>query len=167
MYYVYSLNHFESIFIDDVKECFNFIGMLAVTHTLVWLECVRRLGVGNLRMVIIVVQVAALPLEVCTASAEPPEQMPAVPLMCQSNHTPGLQANPVSLYQVFSQDQVDLVPISNCGVEWVGPRWNAAQIGMHRKAIDTVQDSAPCVGKPVTTHSLWVQSSLLQPFYLS
>ena len=36
MYYGYSLNHFESIFIDDVKECFNFIGMLSVHQNAGW-----------------------------------------------------------------------------------------------------------------------------------
>ena len=68
-------------------------------------------------MVVIVVQMAALPSEVCTASVELPERMPTIPLSCQSDHTPGLQATPVSLYQVFSQDQVDLLPVSNHGVE--------------------------------------------------
>lgn len=68
-------------------------------------------------MVVIVVQMAALPSEVCTASVELPKQMPTIPLMCQSNRTPGLQATPVSLYQVLSQNQVDLFPVSHCGVE--------------------------------------------------
>ena len=34
MSYVYSLNHFESIFVDDVRECFNFIGMLDVHQSM-------------------------------------------------------------------------------------------------------------------------------------
>lgn len=36
MSYVYSLNHFESIFVDDVRECFNFIGMPAVHQNAGW-----------------------------------------------------------------------------------------------------------------------------------
>lgn len=86
--------------------------------------------------------------------------MPTIPLMCQSNRTPGLQATPVSLYQAFPQTRLTYFPYQTAVWSELGQEVSTAQTGMQRKAIDTMQDSALCVGKPLTTHSSWVQ---LQP----